>query len=166
MFSGLYADFKAVWVTFLLSLQSDLTCTGGWQHSRIPTASTMIKKKSYMKTGVSVCAYLSYYTREQHDMLVLAFDFNHVHFCLQITFFVITWVSLCFRLPSGAVCAAVCGKPSWWIKSGTHGDHQCRAENQRRCVTLYLLFFRSTSDMLKCVPTLFLFIHLTSSFLP
>lgn len=64
----------------------------------------------YEDWGKCVC--LSYYTREQHDMLVLAFDFNHVHFCLQITFFVITWVSLCFRLPSGAVCAAVCGKPS------------------------------------------------------
>lgn len=59
MFSGLFADFKAVWLTFLLSLPSDLTCTGGWQHSRIPTASAMIKKKSYMKTGVSVGAYLS-----------------------------------------------------------------------------------------------------------
>jgi len=50
---------------------------------------------------------------KQHGMLVLAFDFpgNHVHSSLQISFFLITWLFLCVRLPSGAVCAAVCGKP-------------------------------------------------------
>ncbi len=46
--------------SLFLSLRSDLTFTGGWQHSRILITPTMIKKKSYMKTGVSVgAAYFS-----------------------------------------------------------------------------------------------------------